>query len=34
MTMGGTVVAERLWTVREVLEQDGRRLVRLGDALV
>jgi hypothetical protein len=34
MTMDGTVVAERLWTVQEVLEQDGRRLVRLGDALV
>lgn len=34
MTMDGTVVAERLWTVREVLEQEGRRLVRLGEPLV
>ncbi len=34
MTMDGTVVAERVWTVQEVLEQDGRRLVRLGEPLV
>ncbi|WP_336205350.1 hypothetical protein [Nonomuraea sp. LPB2021202275-12-8] len=33
MTMDGTVVAERVWTVVELLERDGRRLVRLGDPL-
>ncbi|WP_049573987.1 hypothetical protein [Nonomuraea sp. SBT364] len=31
MTMDGTVVAERVWTVSELIESAGRRLIRLGD---
>lgn len=33
MTMDGTVVQERVWAVREVIERDGRRLLRLGQSL-
>ncbi|MEU4575710.1 hypothetical protein [Nonomuraea sp. NPDC023979] len=33
MTMDGTVVAERVWTVSEVVERGGRRLIRLGHPL-
>ncbi|HLU75943.1 MAG TPA: hypothetical protein VKZ82_27450 [Nonomuraea sp.] len=33
MTMDGTVVDERTWTVREVTESGGRRVLRLGEPL-
>jgi len=33
MTMDGTVVAECLWSVREVVERDGRRMLRLGQPM-